>query len=266
MQLVHVSVTKMKQIIYLFLFLLFILPVLSAGEFGAGTFSEGVFGFGTPEVVITIPTPSQSSQSSGGGSDFSIDFSKPVTMKLNIIKGHTYNLNINSEYHTYSIINIDISNQQAEFVFESERKVLLLNLNKSELLNYNDDNYYDFIITLTKIYGGGKLVEVTIKSIHQEIVGSGGGEIIPPEIIETPDLNIIEELQQIEVEVHEEKSTEEVAEEKSNTTIWILVFTLLLVIVYGLYAYFKSKKKEEKKIKDKVLEDKKKINKGEKNG
>ena len=33
------------------------------------------------------------------------------------------------------ITNIDVENQQAEFVFESERKILLLNLNKPEFLN-----------------------------------------------------------------------------------------------------------------------------------
>ncbi|MEK6885023.1 MAG: hypothetical protein AABY22_35655, partial [Nanoarchaeota archaeon] len=185
----------------------------------------------------------------GGSAYFPTDFSKPITMTLNLIKGQTYNLNINSEVHTYSITQIDIENQNVEFVFESERKVLLLNLNKTELLNYNDDNYYDFEITLTKIYGK-EVVEIRIKSVHL-LIPFEVSQIVEEPIIEISEISVEEEPEVIVTVIAPKEVVRE--KPKSNTLIWLLgfvLFLLLIVIWYGIYDYYKSKKKQLKEKED----------------
>lgn len=227
----------------LFLILVFFIVdgiVYSVGEFGAGTFGDGDFGFGTPEPPTTTPSVSSAGGGGGGGGIYVPSKSdEPITYRLNLIKGQTYTLTVNGIIHKFKIALIDVDDKSAGLEFESAKKVFYLKLNESDYLDYDDDNYADLEITLTKIYGY-ELVEITMKTVHVEIVSGGAG--VPEPIIESiGGLNIIEEPQQIEIQPEHPQEVPQKPKYKFGLGQLLLVIIIILIIV-GIFYWRKQSK------------------------
>ena len=216
----------------------------------------------TPSAPAPSPSPAPSGGGGGGGGGGGVYVpttpSEPITYRLNLIKGQVYQLNINGDFHEYSITQIDVAEKTAEFVFESGKTILLLPLNMPILFNYNNDNYDDLEITLLNIFGA-ELVEVRIKTIHQLIL-AGIPEKITEEIIIPTEEKIEMPEEEIEVPIEEPKEVPQKPKYKFGVGQFLLVVIVILIIV-GIFYYIRKKDKEKEEELEKQDANNKKRNK-----
>ena len=172
----------MKKFLLFLVFVLFSSIVYSVGGWDEGGWDEGGWDFGTP-APESAPSPSSSSggggSGGGGGTYIPKDFTESITYNLNLIKGQVYNFNVNGKINTLEIREINVDDEIATILFKSESTELILKLNASDYINYDNDNFYDLELTLTKIYGS-ELVEIKIRTIHLGIPFGGEGGILEP--------------------------------------------------------------------------------------
>ena len=204
----------------------------------------GVFG-------STNPSPSQAPSGGGGGGGggggtyIPLSPSEPITYSLNLIKGQVYDFNVNGKIHKLEIKEINVADETARILFQSESTELLLKLNVPDYINYDNDNFYDLEVILTKIYGS-ELVTITITTVHLSVPSGVAGipePIIEPEIISEP----IEETIPAEEEIPEKQPQETPQKPKYKFGLGqFLGVVAIILIIAGIFYYLKKTEKAEK--------------------
>lgn len=255
---------QMKKVTLSFaMFILFSTIVYSAGEFGAGTFDEGNFGFGTPEPpkVESSSTPSGRGGSSGGARSVPyIPEIKEVmingqTSEISLSQGDSYKIIFKNREEHNLVLNKLYSDRIDIDIYS--KKIFQRDLFIGQVATVTFDTGNEISILLKSITGGNANLIIEDLTVYTKVDGAiGEQKIIEQNIsdIMKPEVKIEGESEIISVILEKDKEENIL----SYAQIWSLGFLLLLIIVYfGLYFYYKKRKeskiekeKEDKKIKE----------------